>query len=379
MRIIDFESELYKIPLTESWGSSNYVFSSVEFVIVWLKTDNGLTGTGLTFSVGNGGSAIKNLIDHYLAPKVIGEDPLCVEKLWSKMWLESHDIGSAGLSTHAIAAIDIAIWDLIAKSLNEPLYRLLGAYRESLPGYGSGVNLHLELDDLLAQIESFVSQGYKAIKMKIGRDDPYEDLERVMSVRKLVGRNVDILVDANQKWYPAEAVRRIELLKAADLYWFEEPVLSDDIEGHVNVRSKCSVPISIGESLYTKYQFAHFINQKACDYIQPDIYRVGGITEFMKITKMAESHNIPVAPHFGMELVAHLGCAAPNILFFEGLKGAGLSEMGILEEPIQVKNGVIKPSDKPGHGIEFNIRNLSQYKLSEHDLKNRNVKTRVDV
>ena len=378
MKITSFDTGLYSVPLTESWGSSNYSFTSLEFVVVWLHTDTGHTGTGWTFSVGNGGSAFKNLVDHYLAPKVIGRDPLQVERLWNAMWLESHDIGSGGASTHAIAAVDIAVWDLVGQELGQPLYRLLGDYRDSLPGYGSGVNLHLSLDDLLAQIESFLAQGYRSIKMKIGRD-PHEDLDRVMAVRKLVGPSVGIRVDANQKWSPPEVIRRIRLLERADLFWLEEPTLSDDVEGHVRIRQRIDVPIAVGESLYTKHQFADWITRGACDYVQPNVHRVGGITEFMKIVKLAEGHNVPVSPHFGMELVAHLGCAAPNIIGFEGLRGAGLSEMGIVEEPTVVTDGRIRPSQRPGHGVRFRRDVLEQHALTEADLRAERPVTRIDL
>ena len=378
MKITSFDTGLYSVPLTESWGSSNYSFTSLEFVVVWLHTDTGHTGTGWTFSVGNGGSAFKNLVDHYLAPKVVGRDPLQVERLWNAMWLESHDIGSGGASTHAIAAVDIAVWDLVGQELGQPLYRLLGDYRDSLPGYGSGVNLHLSLDDLLAQIESFLAQGYRSIKMKIGRD-PHEDLDRVMAVRKLVGPSIGIRVDANQKWSPPEVVRRIRLLERADLFWLEEPTLSDDVEGHVRIRQRIDVPIAVGESLYTKHQFADWITRGACDYVQPNVHRVGGITEFMKIVKLAEGHNVPVSPHFGMELVAHLGCAAPNIIGFEGLRGAGLSEMGIVEEPTVVTDGRIRPSQRPGHGVRFRRDVLEQHALTEADLRAERPVTRIDL
>lgn len=328
MKISSFDTGIYRVPLTENWGSSNYAFSSLEFVVVWLKTDTGHVGTGWTFSVGNGGSAFKSLIDHYLARKVLGEDPMLVERLWNKMWLESHDIGSAGVSTHAIAAIDIAIWDLIGQAVGQPLYRLLGGYKEAISGYGSGVNLHLSIDDLLTQMESFMSQGYRTIKMKIGCDDVYEDLERLMAVRKFVGRKVGIAIDANKKWHPGEVVRRIDILKAADLYWLEEPTISDDIPGHTLIREKC---------------------------------------------------NIPVVPHFGMELVAHVGCALPNVLMFEGLRGADLSEMGVMVEPIKVLNGKIKPSLRPGHGIQFDMDKLKSYEMSEDALRQQRVSTRTDV
>nr|WP_241029748.1 mandelate racemase/muconate lactonizing enzyme family protein [Citrobacter sp. ku-bf4] len=351
----------------------------MEFVVVWLKTDTGHTGTGWTFSTGNGGSAFKNLIDHYLAAKVMGEDPLNVERLWSRMWLESHDIGSAGVTTHAIAAVDIALWDLIGQQLNQPLYRLLGGYRDTLPGYGSGVNLHLSLDALLAQMDGFLSAGYRTVKMKIGSEDVEEDLVRLLAVRNFVGPSINIAVDANKKWSSGDAARRMAILKQVGLYWLEEPLLSDDIPGHRLLRQKCPVPVAVGESLYTKYQFAHWISQEACDYIQPDVYRVGGITEFVKIAKLAESHNIPVIPHFGMELMAHLGCGLSNIQLFEGLKGASLSEMGIISQSCQVINGTIRPGEEPGHGITFDRPALARYAMNDDLLRQQNVTTRTDV
>lgn len=379
MKIIDFESGLYRVPLTESWGSSNYAFSSLEFVVLWLKTDTGHTGTGWTFSTGNGGSALKNLIDHYLAAKVMDENPLNVERLWNRMWLESHDIGSAGVTTHAIAAVDIALWDLVGQQVNLPLYRLLGGYRESLSGYGSGVNLHLSIDALLTQMEGFLSAGYRTVKMKIGSKDLEDDLTRLHAVRNFVGPSVNIAVDANQKWTSGDAARRMAALKNVGLYWLEEPLISDDIDGHRLLRQKCTVPVAVGESLHTKYQFAHWIKREACDYIQPDVYRVGGITEFVKIAKLAESHNIPVIPHFGMELVAHLGCGLSNIQFFEGLKGAGLSEMGIIDQPSQIINGTIRPGEQPGHGITFDRVTLTRYAISDAQLRKQKLTTRTDV
>ena len=379
MKITSFDTGLYSVPLTESWGSSNYSFTSLEFVVVWLHTDTGHTGTGWTFSVGNGGSAFKNLVDHYLAPKVVGRDPLQVERLWNAMWLESHDIGSGGASTHAIAAVDIAVWDLVGQELGQPLYRLLGDYRDSLPGYGSGVNLHLSLDDLLAQIESFLAQGYRSIKMKIGRD-PHEDLDRVMAVRKLVGPSVgdprrrqpEVVPTRGHPPDPAAGAGRPVLAGGADAARTTWRATSAS-------GSASSVPIAVGESLYTKHQFADWITRGACDYVQPNVHRVGGVTEFMKIVKLAEGHNVPVSPHFGMELVAHLGCAAPNIIGFEGLRGAGLSEMGIVEEPTVVTDGRIRPSQRPGHGVRFRRDVLEQHALTEADLRAERPVTRIDL
>ncbi len=364
MRISGIDTRLYRIPPAVQIEDSIQRISQWEFVVSTVTTDAGINGTGFAYTLGIGGTALRELVDTYLTPLVLGSDPRDVERIWTRCWWELHALGSAGMSRFALAAIDIALWDILAKHAGVPLYRLLGGSRDRIPAYGSGINMHLDGEPLLDQMRGFLARGYGAVKMKVGRDNPEEDVERVGSVRRLIGPSVRLMLDANQKWTSGEAIRRAALLRSFDPFWLEEPILADDRVGHVHVREATGVPIAIGETLYTRYEFADYMRAGAVDIVQADITRVGGFTEWMKIARLAEGFNLPVAPHFMMELSVHALCGVPNGLILEDLQGGSLTDLGILAEPIRVVNGEISPPARPGHGILFDPAALRRYEVT---------------
>lgn len=365
MKITNIESRLYRIPPTIKLQDSIQQINTWEWVITTIETDDGLVGTGWTYTLGMGGSAIREMINSYLAPILLGSDPRNVERIWSRCWHELHANGSGGFTTLSIAPIDIALYDILAKKEGVPLYQFLGGYRDAIPAYGSGINLHLDGEPLLEHMREFLDRGYKAVKMKVGRENPEEDIERVSSVRQLIGPQTKLLLDANQKWTSGEAIRRLSMLEKYDIYWLEEPLIADDIPGHSRLRQASRTSIALGETLFTRYQFADYIREKAVDIVQADIARVGGFTEWLKIAKLAESNNLPVAPHFCMELSVHGLCAIPNGLILEDVQGGSLTELGLLEEPFTVKEGVAVPPDRPGHGMIFNQSVLDRYEVQD--------------
>ena len=364
MRITGIDARLYRIPPAVQIEDSIQRISHWEFVVSIVTTDAGISGTGFAYTLGIGGTALRELVDTYLTPLVLGSDVRDVERIWTRAWWELHALGSAGMSRFALAVIDIALWDILAKHAGIPLYRLLGGYRDRIPAYGSGINMHLDGEPLLDQMRGFLARGYRAVKMKVGRDNPEEDIERVASVRRLIGPNVKLMLDANQKWTAAEAIRRTALLRPFDPFWLEEPILADDRVGHVHLREATGVPIAIGETLYTRYEFADYMRAGGVDIVQADIPRVGGFTEWMKIAHLAEGFNLPVAPHFMLELSVHALCAVPNGLILEDLLGGSLSDLGLLKEPIRVVNGEIAPPAFPGHGIVFDSAALQRYEVT---------------
>ncbi len=364
MRITGIETRLYRIPPAVHIEDSIQRIAHWELILSTVTTDSGLTGTGFAYTLGIGGTAVRELVETYLTPLVVGHDAVDVERIWSRCWWELHALGSAGMTRYALAAIDIAIWDILAKHAGVPLYRLLGGFRDRIPAYGSGINMHLDGEPLLEQMRGFLAQGYRAVKMKIGRDNPEEDVERVGAVRRLIGPAVPLMLDANQKWTAGEAIRRIALLRPFDPFWLEEPLLADDRDGHTHVRQASGVPIAVGETLYTRYEFADYMRAGAVDIVQADIPRVGGFTEWMKIAKLAESFNLPVAPHFVMELSVHALCAVPNGLMLEDLQGGSLTDLGLLAEPIRVANGELAPPARPGHGIVFDPAALRRFEVT---------------
>ncbi len=364
MRITSLRTQLYRIPPAVKIEDSIQRVSHWEFLVATLTTDAGVTGTGFAYTNGFGGTAIRELVDTYLPPLVVGQDPVDVERIWRACWWELHSLGSGGMTRFALAAVDIALWDILAQHARLPLYRFLGGTRERIPAYASAINAHLDGEPLVEQMRSFLEQGYRAVKMKVGRDNPAEDVERVGAVRRAIGPATKLMLDVNQAWTAGEAVRRMALLRPFDPYWLEEPILADDRQGHVHVRQATGVPIAVGETMYTRYEFADFMRAGAVDIVQADIIRVGGFTEWMKIAKLAESFNLPVAPHFMMDLSVHALCAVPNGLILEDLRGGSLTDLGVLAEPLQVKNGELEPPARPGHGIVLNLEALRAHAVS---------------
>lgn len=360
MKVISVETGLYRVPLRELLVDSTIRLTEWELVISRVRTDNNLTGVGWCYTLGSGGTAIKALIQDALTPFVLGEDPFHIERIAAKLRWGISRLGT-GLTTFALAPLDIALWDIIGKAVGRPLYEVLGGCREKIPAYGSGVNLHLEMDALLKQMQGYLDQGYRAVKMKVGRDDPEEDVERVKAVRQLIGPRIALMVDANLKWTVAEAVRRATMLEPFNLAWLEEPLPPEDIAGHARLRSAVNIPIAVGETLYTKHQFAEYLRSEAVDIIQADVVRVGGITEWIKIAHLAHAWGIPMAPHVVYELSVSLLCAVPNAMIAELVTGAGFTELGLLKEPILPKDGFGIPPKKPGHGVEFDEAALARY------------------
>jgi L-alanine-DL-glutamate epimerase-like enolase superfamily enzyme len=364
MRIESVETRLYRVPPTVRISDAIQSIHRWEWIVTTIRTDDGRVGTGWSYTLGMGGTGIRAIIDDYLAPLVVGMNARDVERIWNRCWLELHANGSGGFTTLALAPIDIALYDLLGKQAGVPLYKLLGGARDRIPAYGSGINMHLDGEPLREQMRGFLDRGYRAVKMKVGRDDPQEDVERVATVRETIGPKVILLLDANQKWTAAEAVRRGEMLKRFSPFWLEEPILADDIPGHAHARAALGMPIALGETLFTRYQFADYIRAQAVDIVQADIPRVGGYTEWLKIARLAEAHNLPVAPHFAVELSVHALCAVPHGLILEDLEGGSLTDLGLLEEPWRVTGGWGVPPHRPGHGFVWNELALKRYEVA---------------
>jgi L-alanine-DL-glutamate epimerase-like enolase superfamily enzyme len=364
MKIKHIESNTFNVPLKKPWGDQTHQVTHIELVVTDITADNGLIGTGFSYSVGVGGKTIQSLLDWYISPKLIGQE-ISPRVLWHQTWKEVHDAGGGGISTMALSAIDIALWDLVGKEQNRPLVEVIGQARSYIPAYGSGVNLNLDLSKLEDQVRRWIDNGYPAVKIKIGKPDLEEDLERLNMVRNLIGTRRHLMVDANQGWDITSAVRAIKAYAPFNLYWIEEPLLSDDIQGHSRLRKLVDAPIAIGENVYTKYQFNEYLAQGACDFVQADVVRVGGITPYLEIASLAQAWNVPMAPHFMLEITGQLLCCIPNARILEDVEGGSFRDLGILVQDVGVKNGLFVPPTDAGHGIIFDRAVLEQYKLGD--------------
>jgi L-alanine-DL-glutamate epimerase-like enolase superfamily enzyme len=363
MKITRVTTKAYRLPLRERLISSKITMTHRELVLVSVETDAGESGVGWCTTAGVGALAVQRLIDAYMVPLVIGEDPRNNERIWQRLWTDCHAAGPGGITTLALSTIDIALWDIKGKLAREPLHRLLGGARDRVGIYASAINLHLTQDQLLAQVEEHLRQGYAAFKLKVGRTDAAEDLARCRAVRKLIGSR-DLMLDANQKWTAGEAAQRCRgLVEVAPLF-IEEPILSDDVAGHAHVRAHGGVPVAMGESLCNRFEFWNYVRAEAVDYLQPDVGKVGGITEFLKIAALAQCANLVVSPHGVLELSVHLAGALSNASKVENIFGLSLHELGATRAAVQIVDGTIALPQVPGHGVVFDGPALAEHEIT---------------
>lgn len=353
MQITTTTARAFRLPLKQRMVSSRVTMTHRELVLVEIETSTGVTGTGWCTTAGVGASAVQALIAGYLAPMLTGSDPRTTERIWQRLWMECHAAGPGGITTLALSAIDIALWDIKAKLADEPLYRLLGGGPRGVQVYASAINLHLSQDELVAQVQAQRAEGYTAFKLKVGRGGLHEDIQRCLAVRQVIGDDATLMLDANQKWSVGEAIQRCRMLADAAPLFIEEPLLSDDVDGHRRLREATGVPIAMGEQLCNRFEFWNYVRAGATDFLQPDVWKVGGITEFLKIAALGASANIPLSPHGAIELSVHLTAALPNALHVENIFGLNLFDLGATTTRLPIHGGQVVPSEVPGHGVVF--------------------------
>ncbi len=361
MAIKSVRTDHYRIPLPVVLSDSTHgEIPAFEIVSVRITDDDGLEGVGYTYSVGRGGAAIHALIERDMAPDLIGQDAARIEALWKMLWWRIHYVGRGGLAAHAISAVDVALWDLKGKRLGEPLWRLLGGANPKVKAYAGGIDLYFTLDDLLRQTDGNLEKGFRAIKMKVGRENTNEDIARVAAMRKHLGDGFPLMVDANMGWTTDRAVRAARALREFDLVWLEEPTIPDDFAGHGRILSEGGVPIAAGENLHSIHEFQHIMDANGVSYPEPDASNCGGITPWMKVAAMAEARNLPVTSHGVHDLHVHLLGAVPNASYLEA-HGFGLDKY--IAEPLKIVEGYATAPDRPGHGIEFDWAGLEALRV----------------
>jgi L-alanine-DL-glutamate epimerase-like enolase superfamily enzyme len=322
-----------------------------EIVILFaeITTEDGHEGIGFSYSKRAGGPG-QYAHAKEIAPTLIGEDPSDIAKIWDKLCWAGASVGRSGMSTQAIGAFDVALWDLKAKRAGLSLAKLLGAHHDSVPCYNtSGGFLHTPLDQLLVNAKASIEKGIGGIKLKVGQPDFAKDIERVTAVRKHLGDNTPIMVDANQQWDRPTAQRMCRIFEQFNLIWIEEPLDAYDHEGHAALAAQFDTPIATGEMLTSASEHWDLIRHRAADYLMPDGPRVGGITPFLKIAGLAEHAGLMLAPHFAMELHIHLAAAYPKqswVEHFEWLEP-------LFNERIEIKEGRMLVPTRLGLGVSI--------------------------
>jgi L-alanine-DL-glutamate epimerase-like enolase superfamily enzyme len=363
------------IPAERRHTSDFGVNDSFNTCLVEIDTDAGLTGLGeAKVGVGNLGNyaALVTLIHAELAPLLIGRDPRDITALWETIYngtrahyVAAHGrtfpiVGRRGITISALSGIDIALWDLLGKSLGQPVWRLLGGrLRDRIPAYASGG--WAPVGGVGKQLRQYVERGHRAVKMRVGLQDKSMDdsAARVREAREQLGPDVGLMVDAHGTWSVREAQRFARKVADCDLGWLEEPVSPDNVTGQAEVRAATDIPIAAGETEQTRFAFRDLIEARAVDVLQPDVAIAGGITETLRICALAATHGLTVAPHLwgGAVLFAsglHLAVATPCVNTLEFSRGENPLLHELVEEPFDLRDGYVLAPDRPGLGLTLN-------------------------
>ncbi|AWB23705.1 mandelate racemase/muconate lactonizing enzyme family protein [Methylobacterium currus] len=355
-RIVSLEAGYYRVPLAVTLSDSMHGdMPAFELNTVQLRDADGAEGMGYTYTCGRNGAAIDAILRRDIPEQIVGEEADRIEHLWQRIWWGQHYGGRGGAAVLAQSAIDMALWDLKAKRLGQPLWTLLGGNDAKVPCYAGGIDLQLPLDQLLRQTDDNLRKGFRAIKMKVGRPKLSEDVERVRAMREHLGEGFPLMVDANMRWSADEAIRAARALQPFEPTWLEEPVIPDDVAGQARVVREGGLPIAAGENLRSLWDFKQLIAAGGVTYPEPDVTNCGGVTPFMKIAHLAEAFNLPVTSHGAHDVTVHLLAASPNRSYLEA-HGFGLD--AYIAEPLTIEEGFAVAPDRPGHGIAFDWKGL---------------------
>jgi L-alanine-DL-glutamate epimerase-like enolase superfamily enzyme len=353
-RLDRVDARLVRLPLGAARGGSGA--TQLDVVHVTVADSDGATGTGFTYALGPGGAALQAMVCA-IREIVLGADIGRWARAWRQVWSMTHRLGR-GVAIPALSAIDIAVWDLRARRAKVPLHRLLGTFHDAVPIYGSGRATHsMSVDELVEGAQSYLGEGFGAIKLRAGALGLDEDLRRIRAVRDAVGAGVRIMVDCNERLTFAEALWLGTRLAELNIFWLEEPLVSDDVTGHARLAAHLDVPIAVGEHLIGRYEFADYLRHGAAATLQPDAPLMGGISEWQHVGVLADTANATISPHFLPELHVHLAAANPAATYVEHFPLLD----DLLLDTLQPTNGELVPPDRPGHGMAWDDEALDKH------------------
>ncbi len=331
-------------------------------VILRLRTDTGIEGIGVTLYGGRMTGSLRTAVEE-LAALTVGEDPMRIEKIVAKLRQGTGDAcGPGGIFTLALSAIDVALWDIKGKALDQPLWKLLGGHRDRIATYASG-SLRRGLSDDQAQRAAriLLQKGFREMKTQMalpGRPTPAEEVRRVRVVREAIGSDIKLMCDINQRWRPEQAIDIGSRVEEVGLFWLEDVTAADDFAGLARVTAALRTPVAGGEYVWGIVPFRHMIEARSVDIVMIDLARVGGVSQWMKVAGMAEAFNLPVVSHVMPEMLVHLVAACPNGLTVEYMPWM----LALYEETPAIENGELVLPDKPGLGLKFDEKAIAAFK-----------------
>ncbi|MDL2205909.1 mandelate racemase/muconate lactonizing enzyme family protein [Eubacteriales bacterium OttesenSCG-928-N13] len=359
MKITDIKTRLLHTPVESALLNKTKSRAFMEIILLEIQTDEGITGHGYTYTDGFGGPAIKTLLDTDIRALIVGRDPMDVKAMVAYVLWELRQAGFAGITVLGTAAMDLALWDIYSQAVHLPIGKILGQYRDKVPMYASVAGwIGLPMEEMVARArELVVDQGMLGIKIQVGRAPIEIDQKRLSMLRDALGAEAKLFVDANTILDVPTAIRLGKAIQDYDIFWLEEPIPLRDTDGHAQISQHIDIPLATGENFFGIRDCDEYIRRRLVSYMQADVIRVGGITEWMRIAALADAHGMRMSPHFVMEMTTEVQCCVQNSLFVEYIPWF----QQYFVDPIHTEGGFAYARQKPGLGLAFKESVIAQY------------------